>query len=346
MWYNIYVLALPAHKESRLSMDPQEKTWLQNNLRTFAGSSHPELAKDIAAYLQVPLYDHITSRFSNDNLYVQLQESVRGKDVVIIQSFSPPSVSDNVIELLMMLNAAASASARSIHAVIPYFSYARSDKKDEPRISITGRLMADLIATAGATHVMTMTLHSPQVHGFFSVPTDHLTARPIFVQHFRKRDLSNSVVVSPDIGHAKRATSLARALGIGVAAGDKMRISDTEVVMGSIIGDIRGKDVIVFDDEIATGGSIVALVQELRKHDVNGITLACTHGVLSGRAIEQLQALDDVQEIVTTNTVPIPDHKRLPNMTVLSVGSIFGEAIRCNLLGRSVGPLFAYWHDR
>ena len=326
-------------------MDTEERNWLQRNLRSFSGSSHPELAKDITSYLQVPLYEHTTSRFSNDNLYVQLLESVRSKDVVIIQSFTPPSVSDSVIELLMMLNAAASASARSIHAVIPYFSYARSDKKDEPRISITGRLMADLIATAGATHVMTMTLHSPQVHGFFSVPTDHLTARPIFVQYFRQRDLGNSVVVSPDIGHAKRATSLARALGIGVAAGDKMRVSDTEVVMSGIIGDIRGKDIIVFDDEIATGGSILALVEELRKHDVRNITLACTHGVFSGPAIEIMQGLA-VHEIVTTNTVPIPEHKRLPNMTVLSVGSIFGEAIRCNLMGRSVGPLFAYWHDR
>lgn len=327
-------------------MDTQEKAWLENNLRTFGGSSHPELAKDIANYLQVPLCPHVTTHFSNDNLYVQLLESVRGKDVVVVQSFAPPSVSNNVIELLMMLSAAASASARSIHAVIPYFSYARSDKKDEPRISIAARLMADLIATAGASHVMTMTLHSPQVHGFFSVPTDHLTAHPIFVQHFCGRDLSNTVVVSPDIGFAKRAASLARALGVSVAVGDKMRISDTEVIMGGIIGDIRGKDIIVFDDEIATGGSIVALVKELRNHQVNKITVACTHGVFSGKAIEALGSLEDVEEIVTTNTVPIPSHKRLPNMTVLSVGSIFGEAIRCNLLGRSVGPLFAYWHDR
>jgi len=325
-------------------METEERTWLRNNLRIFSGASHPALAQDIADYLEVPLCEHTTSRFSNDNMYVQLLESVRGKDVVIIQSFSPPNVSDNIIELLMMLDAAASASARSIHAVIPYFSYARSDKKDEPRISIAGKLMANLIATAGATHVMTMTLHSPQVHGFFSVPTDHLTARPAFVQHFSRRDLSNTVVVSPDIGHAKRATSLARDLGVGVAAGDKTRVSDTEVVMNTIIGDIKGKDVIVFDDEIATGGSIIALVRALRQQEVRGITLACTHGVFSGNAISLLGELDDVEEIVTTNTVPIPEHKRLPNMTVLSVGDIFGQAIHCNLMGRSVGPLFAYWH--
>ncbi|NLT73325.1 MAG: ribose-phosphate pyrophosphokinase [Chloroflexi bacterium] len=327
-------------------MEREEQVWLQNNLRVFGGASHPALAQDIADYLHVPLCEHTTSRFSNDNMYVQLLESVRGKDVVIIQSFSPPNVSDNIIELLMMMDAAASASARSIHAVIPYYSYARSDKKDEPRISIAGRLMADLITTAGATHVMTMTLHSPQVHGFFSVPTDHLTARPIFVQHFRKRDLSRTVVVSPDIGHAKRATSLARELGVGVAAGDKTRVSDTEVVLNTIIGDIKGKDVIVFDDEIATGGSIIALVKSLREGGVRRITLSCTHGVFSGNAIKLLAELDDIEEIVTTNTVPIPEHKILPNMTVLSVGAIFGQAIHCNLMGRSVGQLFAYWHDR
>ncbi|NLX43206.1 MAG: ribose-phosphate pyrophosphokinase [Chloroflexi bacterium] len=317
-----------------------------DNLRIFGGLSHPELAEEIASHLQVPLCKHTNSRFRNDNMYVQLLESVRGKDVVIIQSFSPPNVSDNIIELLMMMNAAASASARSIHAVIPYFSYARSDKKDEPRISIAGRLMADLIATAGATHVMTMTLHSPQVHGFFSVPTDHLTSRPAFVQHFRKQDLSNTVVVSPDIGHAKRATSLARDLGVGVAAGDKTRVSDTEVVLNTIIGDIAGRDVIVFDDEIATGGSTIAMVEALRQQGVRRITLACTHGVFSGNAIASLGARDDIAEIVTTNTVPVPEAKRLPNMTVLSVGSIFGQAIHCNLMGRSVGPLFAYWHEK
>ncbi|MHB1318878.1 MAG: ribose-phosphate diphosphokinase [Anaerolineae bacterium] len=327
-------------------MDQEENAWLRNNLRIFSGASHPSLAQDIADYLRVPLCEHTSSRFSNDNMYVQLLESVRGKDVVIIQSFSPPNVSDNIIELLMMMNAAASASARSIHAVIPYFSYARSDKKDEPRISIAGRLMADLITTAGATHVMTMTLHSPQVHGFFSVPTDHLTARPAFVEYFRKTDLTNTVVVSPDIGHAKRATSLARDLGVGVAAGDKTRVSDTEVVMNTIIGDIEGKDVIVFDDEIATGGSIIALVRALREKGVRGITLSCTHGVFSGNAISLLGELDDVKAIVTTNTVPIPEHKRLDNLRVLSVGSIFGQAIHCNLMGRSVGQLFAYWHDR
>ena len=325
-------------------MHTGEQESMNGELRIFSGSSHPQLAQEIADYLGCPLCSHKTMRFSNDNLFVQLGESVRGKEVMIIQSLTP-DVSDNILELLLMLDAARSASAKTVHAVIPYFSYGRSDKKDEPRISIAGRLMADLLATAGANHVMTMTLHSPQVHGFFSMPTDHLTAHGAFVRHFRKRDLTNTVIVAPDIGHAKRAAKLARILGVGVAAGDKERVADDRVEVAGIIGDIVGKNVIVFDDEIATGGSIVAIVELLRQNDVKHVTLACTHGVFSGPAIERLRQIPEVDEIVTTNTVPIPPEKRLPNMTILSVAPIFGEAIRRNLVGRSVGSLFAFWPD-
>jgi len=317
---------------------------LADILRIFSGSSHPELAREIANYLDCQLCPSQTERFSNDNLFVRLGESVRGKEVVIIQSFTP-DVSDHLLELLMMLDAARSASARTVHAVIPYFSYARSDKKDEPRISIAGRLIADLLATAGANHVMTMELHSPQVHGFFKVPTDHLTAHGGFVRYFRTRDLSNTVIVAPDIGHAKRAAKLARALGVSVAAGDKERLSDQTVRINGIIGNVTGKEVIIFDDEIATGGSIEAIVSLLRKRRVKRITLACTHGVFSGSSIERLRKIPEIAEIVTTNTVPIAPEKRLPNMTILSVAPIFGEAIRRNLMGQSVGALFAFWPD-
>ncbi len=326
-------------------MDRQTDQRIRDVLRIFSGSSHPELAEEIAENLGCTLCRRETVRFSNDNLFVQLGRSVRGKDVAIIQSFCP-NVSDNLLELLMLLDAARSASAKTVHAVIPYYSYARSDKKDQPRISIAGRLIADLLSTAGASHVMTMTLHSPQVHGFFGVPTDHLTAQQVFVQHFSQRDRANTVILSPDIGNAKRATKLARALGVGVAAGDKERISDDSVHYAGIIGDIRGKDVIIFDDEVATGGSIVGLVDILRQNDVSRMTLACTHGLFTGPAIERLAAIPELEEIVTTNTVPIPPEKRLPNMTVLSVASIFAEALRRNLLGRSVGSLFAYWPDK
>lgn len=311
-------------------------------LRIFSGSSHPELSKEIADFLGCELSPSFSQRFSNDDLFVQLGVSVRGKEVVIIQSLCQP-VSDNLLEMLMMVDAARSASAKTVHVVIPYYSYGRSDKKDQPRISITARLVADLIHTAGASHVMTMTLHSPQVHGFFTTPTDHLTSHAVFVRHFRTRDLTDTVVVSPDIGHAKRATKLARALGIGVAAGDKERVADDRVVVAGIIGEVEAKNVILFDDEIATGGSIVALVDVLRAQGVKKITLACTHGVFSGNSIERLRGIPEIDEIVTTNTVPIPPEKRLPNMTVLSVAPIFGEAIRRNVMGLSVGALFDFW---
>jgi ribose-phosphate pyrophosphokinase len=319
-------------------------TDLSDQLRIFSGSSHPELAQEIAAYLGCKLCPSSTRRFSNDCLFVQLGDSVRGKEVVVIQSFCYP-VSDSIMEMMMMLDAARSASAHTIHAVIPYFSYARSDKKDQPRISITGRLVADVLATAGAKHIMTMTLHSPQVHGFFSVPTDHLTSHHAFVNHFRSRDVSNSIVVAPDIGHAKRAARLARALGIGVAAADKERLSDDEVQISGIIGDVAGRDVIVFDDEIATGGSTITLVKLLRDRGARRITLACTHGVFSGQCIERMRAMPEIEEVVVTNTVPVPPEKRMDKLTILSVAPIFGEAIRRNVTGQSVGSLFAYWPD-
>jgi ribose-phosphate pyrophosphokinase len=190
-----------------------------------------------------------------------------------------------------------------------------------------------------------MTLHSPQVHGFFSVPTDHLTAHGEFVRHFKCRDLTNTIVVSPDIGHAKRAAKLARALGVGVAAGDKERISDDHVMVAGIIGEVAGKNVILFDDEVATGGSVEAIVEALRIRLVGRITLACTHGVFSGNCIERLCHIPEIDQIVTTNTVPIPPEKKLPNMTVLTVAPIFGEAIRRNMMGLSVGDLFDFWPD-
>lgn len=319
----------------------QEK---MNSVRVFSGSAHPELAREICDSIGAPLLPSVTRHFSNDCLYVHLGVSVREKEVFIIQPLSPP-VNDHLVELLMMVDTARHASARRIHAVIPYYAYARSDKKDEPRISVTGRLVADLLRTAGASHVITMTLHSPQVHGFFTMPVDHLTSQSVFINHFRKRDLSNTVVVSPDIGHAKRAAKLARALNVPLAAANKERLTDEVVAVSAIIGDVHGKDVIIHDDEVATAGTLIKVIEVLLKQGIGRLTVACTHGVFSGPAIERLRAIPEIEEIVTTNTVPIEEGKRLPNMTVLSVASIFGEAIRCNILGRSVGKLFAFWLD-
>lgn len=307
-------------------------------IKVFSGSSHPALAAEICKYLGVPLSPSVQRRFSNDNLYIQLQESVRENDVYIVQTFSPP-VQDHLFELLMMVDAARDASASRVTAVVPYYSYARSDKKEEPRISIAGRLIADLFRTAGVNRLLTLTLHAPQVHGFFSMPVDHLTAMPVLVEHFGARELVDTVVVTPDIGSAKRASQFARKLGVPMAAAIKHRVADDDVEIEDLIGTIAGKHAIVFDDEIASGGTISQVVQLLRRRHAKGITVCCTHGVFSGRSIERLSELE-VDEIITTNTVPIAPEKLMKNMSVLSVAPIFGEAIRRINVGESVSAIF------
>ncbi len=320
-------------------IDPSE-------VRFFTGSSHPLLAKDIANYLNVPLDRTNIGRFSNDNLTIQLGASVRGRRVYIVQSLSPP-VNDHLMELLMMIDIARSAAAKEIHAVVPYFSFARSDKKDAPRISITARLIADLLQTAGATHFMTMMLHSPQVHGFFGIPADPLTARHIFHQHFQNRDLSKSIVVAPDVGHAKSAGRFAGNLGMPVAAGNKERISDTEVRITGLVGrQVTGfAHALIYDDEIATGSSVVEMCLLLIKHGITEISVVCTHGVFVPGALKKLSNISQITEIVTTDTVFIPKKKRIRTLSVLSVGSIFGEAIRRNYFRQSIESLFAYGED-
>lgn len=322
-------------------IDPDE-------VRLFSGRSNPALAAKIAENLGLPLEETHFSRFSNDNMFVQLGASVRGRKVYIVQSLVTP-VSDNLLELLMMLDIAKSAAAREVHAVIPYFSYARSDKKDAPRISITARLIADLLTTSGATHVMTMTLHSPQVHGFFSIPTDPLTARFKIADYLRPRnyDPQKVVVVSPDVGHAKQAGRFAKLLGLPIASGDKTRLSDSEVKIGGLLKrQVKGFErALVYDDEIATGGTMAELCRLLADIGIKKIMVICTHGLFLGKAIERLQAVPEIEEIITTDTAPLPPEKRLPNMTVLSVGDVFGEAIKHNYFHRSIGELFAFGGD-
>ena len=245
------------------------------------------------------------------------------------------------MELLLMLDAARGASASRLTAVIPYYAYARSDKKDKPRISIGGRLVADLLVTAGASRVLTMALHSPQVHGFFSVPVDNLTALGVLANHFSTCDLEKTIVVSPDLGNAKSATVFARLLNVPVAAGSKRRLADDKVVIDAIVGDVDGRNVIVLDDEIANGGTIVELVRLLRERGVSRIDVACTHGLFTGAAIERLSCLPEIQEIVATDTVPLAGEKRLPTMRVLSIAPLLSEAIRRIHIGESVSALFA-----
>ncbi|MFI6502068.1 ribose-phosphate diphosphokinase [Nonomuraea typhae] len=308
------------------------------DITVFSGTAHPELAEEICAHLGTSLHPVSVKRFANDVLEVQLQANCRERDVYLIQPLVPP-VQEHLVELLLMLDAARGASAARITVVLPHYAYARSDKKDAPRISIGARLVADLMVTAGASRVLTMTLHSPQVHGFFSVPVDHLHALRELAAHVRRYDLSNAVVVSPDLGNAKEAANFARMLGTGVAMGAKQRFSDDRVVISSVIGDVAGKDVIVLDDEIAKGTTMIELLDRLAERGVNSVRVACTHGLFSGGAIERLSARPEVEEIICTNTVP--GHKTDGKLTVLSIAPALAEAMRRIHEGESVSALFS-----
>ncbi len=312
---------------------------MTEDLKVFSGGSNQDLALEICRHIGIPLSPLKTSRFSNDNLFVQVQESVREKDVFVVQSLTAP-VSDHIMELMITLDALRSASAKRITAVIPYYSYARSDKKDAPRISITARLVADLLKTAGADRVLTMDLHADAVHGFFSIPVDHLTALPIICDYFAAHlDLSKVVVVATDAGGAKRAGRFAKYLNTSLAIIDKRRISDSKVQQGLVVGNVAGLDAIIFDDEISTGGTLVSTVETLKQAGVGRVYVGATHPVLCGQAVANLSG-SPVSEIVVTNTVHIPESKQFALLTALSVAPLFARAIQHIHTGESVSALF------
>ncbi len=311
-------------------------------ISVFSGTAHRALAEEICGHLDVPLQPATVRRFANDCLEVQLQSNCRERDVFLIQPLASP-VQEHLVELLLMLDAARGASAARVTAVIPHYAYARSDKKNMPRVSIGGRLVADLLVAAGASRVLTMTLHSPQVHGFFSVPVDHLHALREIADHFSGLDLSNSVVVSPDLGNAKAAAALARMLGLPVAAGAKERISDDKVTITSIIGDVTGRNVIVLDDEIARGTTIIEILGRLREQGARSVRIACTHGLFCDGAVKRIAAWPEVLQIVCTNTVPLTEAGDADKLHVISVAPALAEAIRRIHLGESVSALF---HDQ
>ncbi len=312
---------------------------MEDQLKVFSGDSNPALAAEICDRLGIALSPLTISRFSNDNLLVKIRENVRERDVFVIQSFTEP-VSEHIMTLLIILDALRSASARRITAVIPYYSYARSDKKDAPRISIAGRLIADLLRTAGANRVLTMDLHADQVHGFFSIPVDHLTAIPTIADHFKAHyDLSRLIAVATDAGGAKRAGKFAERLGIPLAIIDKRRVSDTKVVQGRVVGDVEGLDAVIFEDEISTGGTLVATEKTLKEAGARKIFAGAVHGVLCGPAIRALER-SEIESFVVTNTVAIPEEKRLPQLTVLTVAPLLAEAIGRINSGESIGALF------
>ena len=314
-----------------------------DKVRFFSGSSNPTLAANIAAELGVPLDDTRITRFSNDNLFIQLGASVRYRRVYIVQSLSQP-VNDHLMELLMMLDIARGAAAAEVHAIIPYYSFARSDKKDSPRISITARLVADLLKTAGATHVMSMIFHSPQVHGFFSLPTDPLSSWLVLKEYLKTKDIADGILVTPDMGQAKSAARFAKVLNLPIAAGNKERVSDTQVsILGLVGNQVKGhKRALIYDDEIATGGSIHELSRMLIDEGVEEILVICTHGVFTRGGLERLAGIPQISEIVTTDTVYIPTEGRHPKLKILSVAPIFADAIRHNLYRESLNELFVY----
>jgi len=312
---------------------------MMNTLKIFSGNANIPLAKAICTHAGVELGGCEIMKFSNENIKVKICDSVRGQDVFIVQPSCAP-VSEGIMELLIMIDAAKHASAKRVTAVVPYFPYVRSDKKDEPRISITARLMADLLQAAGADRVMTMNLHSPQIQGFFRVPVDHLLAGRLLCEFFNTHGLDNCVVVAPDAGSAKRAGAYAVRLGLPLAILDKRRSDDTEnPVIHNVIGDVKGKRAIIFDDEIASGGSILEVVKALEYLGVTEISACCVHAVLSGNAAEKLKN-SSLNKLVVTDTVFIPEEKKFDKLTIISVAELFARAIMYTNRGASISGLY------
>jgi ribose-phosphate pyrophosphokinase len=309
------------------------------DIQLFAGSGSEGLAREISDYLRVPLSDYDLVQFPNENLFIRLSGSVRGQDVYLIQTMAP-DVHRSLMEMLIMIDTLKRDSAGRITAVFPYMAYARSDKKDQPRVPITARLVADMIEVAGADRYMTIDLHAGQIQGFFSIPGDVLTAFHILSDHFMLMDTENVVVATADLGFAKKGRNFAEKLNVPLAFVEKRRVGDDPSAMAtSVIGNVDGKDVVLVDDEVLTGGSMAEAVQILKEHDVGDIYLSFTHGLLVPPAVERLRGMP-VKEIVTTNTVAIPPEKQLPNMTILSVAPLLAEVILRAHEGRSVGELF------
>ncbi len=312
---------------------------LFEELKVFSGTANQPLAMDICEYLGVPLGNIDVFKFSNDNTFVRYHENIRQRDVYLVQSFSPP-VNDHVMELLIMMDAAKRASAGRITAVIPYYGYGRTDKKDQPRVPITARLIADLLTTAGADRVLTIDLHAGQIQGFFNIPVDELTALGIIARYYEDLELPNPVVVAVDVGISKRARDLAERLGVPLAIVEKRRMdNDDKTELLNIIGDVQDKTAILMDDEVDTGGSMVRASEVLMQRGARCVYASSTHGVLSSNAVERFKN-SPIEELLCTDTVPIPDEKRNGKVSVVSIAALFGEAIHRIHSGLSVGAMF------
>ena len=305
----------------------------------FTGNANPPLAEAICREVGIALGRAEVFQFSNENVFVKLIDSVRERDVYVVQSFSTP-VNVSIMELLIIIDALKRASATRITAVIPYYAYGRTDKKDQPRVPITARLLADLITVAGANRVLTMNLHAGQIQGFFNIPVDELSAQALLSRYFLDKQLSDWVVVAPDLGAAKKARNFAERIGASLAVIEKRRpTNESRSQILNVIGNVAGHRAIIFDDEIDTAGSVIGTTRVLEQAGVQEIYATCTHGVLSGPAIERLRD-SPIREVVITDTIPLPPPKQLPKITVLSVAPLFAEAIQRIHSGVSVGALF------
>ena len=323
---------------------------MYGEIALYSGNANRLLAQEIAEELSIPLGEADVFKFPNQNTFCRLHSSVRGKDVFVVQPISPSfdengnmvTTNDNLMELLIMIDTLRRDSAGRITAVIPYYGYGRTDKKDQPRVPITARLVADLITTAGANRFLTVDLHAGQIQGFFSIPGDELTAFYLLSDYMRRKNLENTVVVAGDIGSTKRARNFAQVLNLPLAIIEKRRIqlSDgSRSVSLNVIGDVQGKHCIVFDDEIDTAGTMMNAVKFIKENGAVDIYAAATHGVLSDPATERLKN-SPIKELVITNTVPVAPYKRIPKLTILSIAPLLAEVIRRIHLGISVGALF------
>jgi len=310
-----------------------------DELKVFSGNAHPALAEAVTEYLEIPLGKCEVFQFSNENIFVRIMENVRSRDTFVIQPISSP-VNKNLVELLIMLDALKRASAGRITAVLPYYGYARTDKKDQPRVPITARLIADLLTVAGANRILTVDLHAAQIQGFFNIPVDELTALYILSDYFKQKKLDNPVVVATDIGITKRARDLAHNLNAPLAIMEKRRIGNKDQIETlNVIGDVEGKIALTVDDEIDTAGSLINTVTTLINRGAREVYACCTHPVFSGQAISRIAA-SPVKEVVVTDTIPVNGDKSIDKITTLPIAPLLGEAIYRIHTGQSVGALF------
>jgi ribose-phosphate pyrophosphokinase len=317
----------------------REEICFMDELKVFSGNAHPALAEEIAAYLGQPLGQCEVMEFSNENTFVRVLENVRERDVFIVQPFSSP-VNSHIMELLVMIDAVKRASASRITAVVPYYAYGRSDKKDQPRVPITARLVADLLTVAGASRLLTVDLHKAQIQGFFSIPVDELTAFYLLSDYFMKKKMENLVVVAMDFGITKQARDIAARMNAPLAIMEKRRLgNDDRTETLTVIGEVKGRTALIVDEEIDTASSLMGVVEALLERGAGEVYACATHAVLSGPAIERISACR-VKEVVVTDTVPIPPNKRIDKIKVLPIAPLLGEAIRRIHTGQSVGALF------